>query len=84
MKKLTTVDFSITSQIYVGKNKTTQQGNRINNIESHKNIDNSDNQKVNVINYNEKYDSQYDSSDNNYVAMLEQNSSNTIKPQTWI
>ena len=65
-------------------NKTTQQGNRINNIESHKNIDNSDNQKINVINYNKKYDSQYDSSDNNYVARLEQNSSNTIKPQTWI
>ena len=46
------------------------------NIENHEKYRNSGDQNVNIINYNEQYDSQYDSSDNNYVAMLEQNDQN--------
>ena len=50
--------------------KNTQQGDRINSIENHENTDKSDNQYVSFINYNEQYDSQYDSSKNNYVVTL--------------
>ena len=52
-------------------NKNTQQGNRINNIENNEKTENSVNDNVIFMNYNERYDAQYDPSDNNYVAMLE-------------
>ena len=60
------------------KMKHTQQSNRINNVEIFETTENSDNQNINFINYHEQYDSQYDSFDDNNVAMREQNTSKTI------
>ena len=51
------------------------------NNENSKIRDISDNQNVNSTNYNEKYTFEYDSSEDNYVAMIEQNTSTTIAPQ---
>ena len=50
------------------------QGNRINNVENAENSKqntHSGNQKVNYINYNEQFHSDYDSSDDNYVATVQ-------------
>ena len=50
------------------------QDNRINNVENSENIEqnvNSENQNVNYINYNEQFNSEYDSSDDNHVATVE-------------
>ena len=44
----------------------------MNNLEIHEKSDHSEDQIVNFINYREKQDPKYDSSDDNYVAMLEQ------------
>ena len=52
-----------------------------NNTEYHKNTENLNKQSVNFNNYNKQDDSQYDSSDNNYNAMIEQNKSSTIAPK---
>ena len=43
--------------------------------------DQSDNQNVNFINYNEQYIFEYGSSDDKYIAMIEQNKPNTIESQ---
>ena len=54
--------------------RNTQQNNRINNIENAANTDqnpNQESQNVNYINYNEQILSDYDSSDDNYVATVE-------------
>ena len=63
------------------KNKRkSRQDNRINNKEISENTEenvNSKNQKVNYIKCNEVFNSEYDSSDDNYVAMVE----NTNKHQ---
>ena len=51
-----------------------RQGNHINNVETADTTEqntNSENQIVIYINYNEQYNSDYDSSDNNYVATVE-------------
>ena len=50
------------------------QDNRINNVETAETTEqntHSENQYVNYINYNEQFNSDYDSSDDNYVAMVE-------------
>ena len=54
--------------------RNSRQGNRINNVENAETIEqitNSENQNVNYIKYNEQFHSDYDSSDNNYVAAVE-------------
>ena len=71
------VVFSITLQRYAGKKQNIKQNYTANQAI----IDTTENQNVNFINYNEQYDSHYDSSDNNYVAMLKQNNSKTIASQ---
>ena len=59
------------------KLNTTQNsrfGNRINNVETAETTEqntNSENQSINYIIYNEQFNSDYDSSDNNYVATVE-------------
>ena len=50
--------------------KNTQQGKRINNIKNSEYTEQSDNQDVSV-NKNEKFNSEYDSYDDNYIAMVE-------------
>ena len=55
--------------------KNPQQSKRI------ENTDQSDNQTVNSINNNEQYNSEYDSSDDNYIAMIEQINTNPIALQ---
>ena len=54
------------------KSKNPQENKRINNVENSVNTEQSDNQNVNFINYNEQNNSQYDSSDENCIAMIEQ------------
>ena len=54
--------------------RNPQQSNRINKVETAETteqITNSENQNVNYINYNEQFNSDYDSSDDNYVATVE-------------
>ena len=54
--------------------RNTQQNNRINNIETVETTDQNssqESQNVNYINYNEQINSDYDSSDDNYVATVE-------------
>ena len=54
--------------------RNPRQGNRINNVETAKTteqITNSESQNVNYINYNEQFNSDYDSSDDNYDATVE-------------
>ena len=54
--------------------RNTQQNNRINNIETAETTDQNssqESQNVNYINYNEQINSDYDSSDDNYVATVE-------------
>ena len=54
--------------------QNSRQDNRINNVENLETAEQNrqlENQNVNYINYNEQFNSDYDSSDDNYVAMLE-------------
>ena len=54
--------------------RNSRQDNRINNVETSeatKQNTHSENQYVNYINYNEHFNSDYDSSDDNYVARVE-------------
>ena len=54
--------------------RNSRQGNRINNVENAETSEqntHSENQIVNYINYNEQFHSDYDSSDDNYVATVE-------------
>ena len=54
--------------------RNSRQGSRFNNVETAETaeqITNSENQNVNYINYNEQLNSDYDSSDNKYVATVE-------------
>ena len=54
--------------------RNSSQNNRINNVETAKTTDQStsqENQNVSYINYNEQFISDYDSSDDNYVATVE-------------
>ena len=71
--------------MYVGKklnnSKHSQQGTRINNLENSGATENSESQNVNFINYNEQYSSEYDFSDDNYVAMVEPPNSTPIALQ---
>ena len=67
--------------------KTTQnscQDDRIKNVENSataKQNTKTENQNVNYINYNEQFNSDYDSSDENYVAMVESLNTPTIALQ---
>ena len=68
--------YLITSPRYqkFSNTRTCHQDNRINNVENSENTEqnvNSENQNVNCINYNEQFNSECDSSDANYVAMVE-------------
>ena len=64
--------------------RNSRQDNRINNVEiaetKEKNT-HSENQNVNYINCNEEFNSDYDSSDNNYFATVENMSTPTIALQ---
>ena len=54
--------------------RNSRQGNRIHNVETvetTEQITNSENRNVNYINYNEQFNSDYDSSDDNNVATVE-------------
>ena len=54
--------------------RNSRQNNRINNVENAETTDqktSQENQNVNYINYNEQFSSDYDSSDDNYVAAVE-------------
>ena len=54
--------------------RNSRQGDRINNVETvetTEQITNSENQNVNYINFNEQFNFDYDSSDDNNVAMVE-------------
>ena len=51
--------------------KNPQENKRINNVKNLENTEQSDNQNVNFINYNEQFYSEYDSSADNYIAMIE-------------
>ena len=51
--------------------KNSQQSKRINNVQNLENTEQLENQNLNFINYNEQYNSEYDSSDDNYVAIIE-------------
>ena len=54
--------------------RNSRQNNRINNVETAESTDQNtsqENQNVNYIYYNEQFNSDYDSSDDNYVATVE-------------
>ena len=54
--------------------RNSRQNNRINNVETAETTDQNtsqENQNVNYINYNEQFISDYDSSNDNYVATVE-------------
>ena len=54
--------------------RNSGQGNRINNVETAGTTEqntHSENQNVNYINYNEQFNSDHDSSDDNYVETVE-------------
>ena len=58
----------------LNNSRNSRQGNRINNVENAETSErntHSENQNVNYINYNEQFHSDYDSSDDNYVATVE-------------
>ena len=58
----------------LNKTQNSCQDNRINNLENSETAEQntqSENQNVNCINYNEQFNSDYDSSDDNYDAMVE-------------
>ena len=61
--------------------RTTQQNNRINNVETAESTDQNsslESQNVNYINYDEQINSDYDPSDDNYVATVENISSSQV------
>ena len=61
--------------------RTTQQNNRINNVETAESTDQNsslESHNVNYINYNEQINSDYDPSDDNYVATVENISSSQV------
>ena len=51
--------------------KNSRQNTRIKKVKISENTEQSESQNVNFINYNEQYNSEYDSSDDKYVAMVE-------------
>ena len=54
--------------------RNCRPGNHINNVETAETTEqntHSENQNINYINYNEQFNSNYDSSDENYVATVE-------------
>ena len=58
----------------LNNSKNSCQGNRPNNVENAETTEqntHSENQNVNYINFNEQFHSHYDSSDDNYVATVE-------------
>ena len=55
----------------MNNSKNSRQYIRINNVESSETTEQSESQHVSFINYNEQYNSEYDTSDDNYVAMEE-------------
>ena len=64
--------------------RNSRQGNRIDNVENAETTEpntNSENQNVYYINYNEQFNSDYDSSDDNYVATVENVSTTPIALQ---
>ena len=62
--------------------KNFQQSKRINNVQNLENTEESENQNLNFINYNEQYNSEYDSSDDNYFAIREHINPNPIALQS--
>ena len=68
----------------LNNSRNARQSNRINNVEnaeiSEQNT-HSQNQNVNYINYNEQFHSDYDSSDDNYVATVENADTSSIALQ---
>ena len=63
--------FAKVSRKKLNNTKKSRQDTRIKNVESSDNAEQLENQIVNFINKNEQYNSEYDSSDDNYVAMVE-------------
>ena len=63
--------FSKVCQKKLNNTKNSRQDTRINNVENSENTEQSESQNVNFLNYNEQYNSEYDSSDDNYVAVVE-------------
>ena len=64
--------------------RTSRQNNRINNVETVETTDQNtiqENQNVNYIIYNEQFNSDYESSDGNYVATVENVSSQPMALQ---
>ena len=64
--------------------RNSRQSNRINNVENAETSEqntHSENQNVNYINYNEQFHSDYDSSDDNYVATVENVDTSSIALQ---
>ena len=58
----------------INNTRNSRQNNRINNVETAASTEqntHSENPNVNYINYNEQFNSDYDSSDDNYVATVE-------------
>ena len=53
------------------KSKNPKQNKRIKTVENSENTYQSGNQIVNFLNYNEQYNSEHDSSEDTYIAMLE-------------
>ena len=78
VRNVITVVCSTISLRYVGENlimhEIHNKKNRINNVETTETTNQNssqENQNVNYINYNKQINSDYDSSDNNYVATVE-------------
>ena len=66
--------FAKVCQKKLNKIRSSRQDTRINNVENSENTEqnkNSENQNIKYLNYNEQFKSEYDSSDDNYVAMVE-------------
>ena len=51
--------------------KNSRQGTRVSKVENSETTEQLESQNVNFINFNEQYNSEYDSSDDSYVAMVE-------------
>ena len=63
-------DYAKVCQKKINNTKNSRQDTRINNVENSETTEQSESQNKNFINYNEQYNSEYDSSDDNYVAMV--------------
>ena len=87
LRNVIIVAFSIILQKYdrkkLNNSKISQQSKRINKIENSETTEQSESQNMIFMNYNEQKNSDYDSSDDNYVAMSEPNNSTQSLSKTW-